>query len=303
MQRMGVDEVSRNVFLSLHKPGMTSSFFRNERRSHLSRELLLLWEGAADVSGFCGDNQNKQNRDPLGFLVFPERLTRRKKMKTETPGAPAPEPQTTTQIPPPAGRRWWNPDIAGFFGRESTLEVLDRVVSEPAALVMGLGLFVGIGWLDWWGWVDPFLTLVGLPFVGAAYYEHWRLKNRRYKPVEHDKPIVAVLCVKQAAGQSVSEHFGRPADVFLSTAQELGNRLELSPEEMLEFAKKFVDMLVPYQHRPIYLSAAVPPAMAMYLGRLLVNFTIVPLNYNPPSGDKPGLIVECPVLTLQDLVV
>lgn len=214
----------------------------------------------------------------------------------KTPGAPAPEPETTTQIPSPAGRRWWNPDVGEFFARESTLKVLDRVVSEPAALAVGLGLFASIRWLDWWGWVEPFLTLVGLPLAAATYYEYWRAKNRRYNLVGEGEAVIVTVCVNQPVAASIQNKYGRPPDVFISTEQRLG-QLFMSTEQMRDMAIHVARECLRFQHREIILVVAVPQAMAFQIGQLLGchKFRIKVLNF------AAGQFSELPIMRIDDM--
>ena len=110
--------------------------------------------------------------------------------------------------------------------RQSTLSVLDRVVTNEYALVAGLVLFFLAIWLGWWEWLEPFLTLVVLPVAGATWFEHWRAKHRRYSTAEVGDFVIVAVEVNADPAASVQAHFGRSADVVVRSKEELGGRTD-----------------------------------------------------------------------------
>lgn len=187
--------------------------------------------------------------------------------------------------------------IENFFQRENTLTFLDKIVRNEVAVVAGFILFGAALQFGWWEWLEPLITLVGIPFAGASFYEYWRRKTRRYAPSNQTEKVIVAVSVNQDVGASILKHFGRQADVLIDSRKEMGGAKFLSPDQCHELAKIVLSQCLPHRDKIIYLVLAGPAGLCFQIGQLLGahKFRIVPLSW---AGDQ---YQEIPMMGIDDM--
>ena len=183
-----------------------------------------------------------------------------------------------------------------FLENERTLSLLDKIVTNEAALAIGIMMFVMVQMTGWWGWLDPLLNLVVIPFAVATAYEYWRAKPRRYSVATNGESVIVALSVNQDVSASVQRHFGRVADIIISAEQEVGTKF-LSPDQVHDLAKKLAARCLPHRDKVIYLVLAGPAGLCFQVGQLLAahKFRIVPLSW---ASDR---YQEIPIMGIEDI--
>lgn len=203
--------------------------------------------------------------------------------------------------PQEEGKNWFRrlfPEPTEWLQRDGTLKVLDRLVTERNTLLAGIFLFLADRFTAGkvWALIDPLVGLVALPLAGAALFEYWRAKTRRYAVSDDTEKVIIAVSVNQDVSASVQKHFGRTADVLISAAQEVGAKF-LSPGQMHELANKLAAACLPHRDKVIYLVLAGPPGLGFQVGQLLGahKFRVVPLYWAGTAYQ------ELPMMGVEDI--
>lgn len=164
----------------------------------------------------------------------------------------------------------WQTQLFALLERESTMELLDRVLTQRNILIAGVSLFVAdrVTAGAVWAVVDPFIGLIAVPAALGGFYEYWRSNKRRFVAPDGDWALIA-LSVNTDMSRTVPEHFGRMPDQLINSAELCSGRKFLTIEDMDSLAKEVGRACAPFRHRIIKLVLSGPPALAAQIARYL----------------------------------
>jgi hypothetical protein len=119
-----------------------------------------------------------------------------------------------------------------------------------------------------------------VPVAGATWFKRWRARHRRYATDEVKEAVIIAVEVNNDTSASILAHFGRAADVTISSKELFGGAF-LTKEQIPKMAKAVLRACAPYRNVTIKLVLAGPAGLCFQVGQLLAahKFDVEPLSW------------------------